>query len=230
MSPNGHMDQPLPEPPPRRPGEPMIPRLEPTIPLAQVRLAAMLGVVLIGALVANFMLDRGFEQSGLYFVALPGMMAIWISLLPKSDPTTRISRLRATVIAVLASAMIVREGIVCVLMALPLILLVTSIMSGSSKRIRERRNLAFVLPMLLLGVSGEGVVYELPTHVVVSETRTFDVTSAELLDSLAQPCELPELSPLLFALPFPKPSAFNGDGLYLGALRTVEFGEMGCSS
>lgn len=199
----------------------------PRITRAQYSLAAMLGVALVGSLIGNFLRDEDFARSGLYFVALPGFMAILLSLVPTRRRRSGIDLTRGTTIAVLASAILLREGIICVLLALPLILPIVGVISWSTRRSQSGHRFALVIPLLVLGVSGEGVVYELPSHHSVSESRVVQSSSAELLESLAAPAELPPIEPALFALPFPKPVEFTGEGLYIGAARTVDFGEMG---
>lgn len=166
-----------------------------------------------------------FWRSGAYFILIPGSMAAAIALLPWSKNSTGFGAFRASTISVLATAIVIREGFICVLMVLPLVLPVLAIVVYSVRRADRKR--MFLIPFLLAGVSGEGIVYELPSTVAVQETRILDADGDAVLAAFAAPGELPEIKPLLFKLPFPKPTAFTGGGNRLGDTHTVQFSDMG---
>ena len=198
-----------------------------TLRADQLRLAGMLFVAMIGSLLAWYLSSEGLSESGLYFIAIPGSMAIMVSLLPSKAADTTFGIVRGTTIAILASAIVIREGFICVLMALPLIVPTVSILAWSGRSRRKGQVSAVLVPLLLLAFATEGVLYDLPDQIQASETRTIDTTTDELLASLAEPAELPRLEPALFQLPFPRPTAFVGQGADIGDVRIVEFGEMG---
>lgn len=165
----------------------------------------------------------GISYNGALFIAIPAATAALLALIPRN--TDRYSVFTGTMIAVLGSSIVIREGFICVLMAMPLIIPVVLITMSANRIRRQNRRAAWILPVLLLGAAGDGMAYELPTNVTVTETRTFETTAADLSNSLEGHAEIPELEPLLFKLPFPRPTAFTGTGADVGDIRTVEFGD-----
>ncbi|MGI9605665.1 MAG: hypothetical protein ACR2P0_05950 [Acidimicrobiales bacterium] len=187
-------------------------------------LAAILLVATLGALVGWAVSDAGLNSSGLYFIAIPGAMATMLALVPGSGENGRMSGVHGSTIAVLASAIVIREGFICVLLALPLIIPVVVLVSWMTKRDNsDHRRAVMILPLLLVGASGEGVVYDLPSGATASETRVVDATPAEIVDALSKPGELPEIEPLLLRLPFPTPQTFESSGIEVGDVQQVQF-------
>lgn len=199
---------------------------------AQLKLATILGVALAGSILGHWALDNNFAETGIYFVAIPALMAIALTLIPiRGTEGAGFGTTRGTLIAILASALLVREGIICVIMAAPLIFLVIGLVRLANRSFGHkkegRRQAAWAIPMMLIAGSADGVVYELPTAISVTETRVIDATADEFVASLGRQGQLPEIEPLLFALPFPAPTEFLGEGLGIGDTRTVIFGDAG---
>ena len=218
------MSQLPPPPPPPPPLPPPHQGQQEPIRAAQWRLFAFLVVTMFGATAAWAVGgDSGLWQSGVYFIFIPGSMAALLAILPLPAGQTGYGVARGTTIAIFASAILVREGFICVLIALPLIIPVVALVAWSNRRIRQGGRAALLAPLLLVGISAEGVAYELPDHVVVHEVRVLESTPEALDASLDQPAVLPDLEPLLFALPFPEPVAFTGIGSDVGDRRIVEF-------
>jgi len=193
---------------------------------ARIRLASFLFACMVASLLA-WGIAGSLGESGLYFITIPGMTAILLSLLPSGSPRSEFGLFRGTLIAIFASAIVVREGFICVLMASPLILLVVGMVVWSGRK-KPKHLRAFVLPVvLLLGLGAEGAVFDLPNQIEASETRLVDASGDELLGALDASGDLPELEPLLFSLPFPRPTAFVGEGAEVGDYRIVEFGDGG---
>ena len=167
--------------------------------------------------------DTQFLQTGIYFVAIPGTMAILLAMIRPKSGAMGVSQ--GTTIAVLASAIVVREGFICVLLALPLIIPVVAIVAWIARKSKEERSQPrfAVVPLLLLAMSGEGVAYELPTGAVAREQRTMNVSANQLEQSLSLAPEIPSIEPLLFALPFPKPVSVEVTGYAVGDRQIVAF-------
>lgn len=194
----------------------------------RLTLAAILLAAMLASLFANFLNDENFTNTGIYFVVIPGLIAIILSLLPFFPTQTGFGVFRATMIAIFASAIVVREGFICVLLASPLIALVVGLITYASRQSRKNRTSAVLaLPMLLLLGAAEGTLYEFASTITVEETRQLDISSEDLVASLAEPAVLPEIEPLLFALPFPEPTSFEGSGLELGSTRRIDFSDGG---
>ena len=210
----------------RAPRTPM--ETQPTSPESK-RLAWVLFVALIGSVLAHFANDNNFTATGIYFVVIPGVLAILTAIAPRPVESTGTGAFRGTLIAIFSSALVVREGFICVALASPLIFLVVGFCVWASRRARDNQvTAATVIPLLLLLGGAEGTLYEFESRITAAETRTIDISADELLTSLNRPAELPEIEPLLFALPFPQPVNFSERGnLELGAIREIEFSDGG---
>ena len=167
-----------------------------------------------------------FWQTGAYFVFIPGTAAAIIALMPWAKGSTSFSVSRASTISILASGILLREGFICILMALPLIVPVISLVTYSTRRSRGHLGI-LLLPIVLTGIGGEGIVYELPSSISVEETRLLTTNTQSLEASFDRVGQLPSIKPVLFQLPFPQPQSFTGEGASLGATRTVDFGDAG---
>ena len=193
----------------------------------QWTLFSIIVIAMFGAVAAWTLNGAGvaFWESGVYFILIPGSMAALLSIAPLRAGRTSYGVARGTTIAILASAILLREGFICVLMALPLIIPIIALVTWAA-RPDGRSRYSLLVPLLLVGASAEGIAFELPKNVEVTEVRVIDATPDQLNESLDGRAELPEIEPLLFALPLPAPVDFVGEGSDLGDRRIVEF-EMG---
>ncbi len=191
--------------------------------LPAILLVAMLASITVWGIADRQAGGNQLWQTGIYFIVIPGTMAVLMAMIRPTSGAMSVSQ--GTTIAILASAIVVREGFICVLLALPLIIPVVAIVAWAVRRTNDHRagpRLAAV-PLLLLAMSGEGVAYELPTGATASEQRVMPVSAHQVDRSLAQPAELPSIEPLLFALPFPKPTSVEGISAAIGDRAVVSF-------
>lgn len=199
----------------------------PRIARFQIHLSLTIMVAMVTS-ISIWHFTTGIEYTGILFIGVPATLAALLALEPRRN-RGKYHVVTATMIVVFASSIVLREGFICVLMALPIILPTALVLGHYQQKhsSRDVKRAAWILPILLLGAAGDGAVYELPKNVTVAETRAFDTTSHELNASLHGEAEIPEIEPLLFALPFPKPTAFTGSGADVGDIRTVDFGDDG---
>ena len=188
-------------------------RIQPIQP-AQYRLSAAVLVATLGS-TALWMLNSNrdsFLRTGIYFVLVPGLLAAFVAVVPFTRHQTGFGVARGTTIGILFSALFLREGFICVLVALPLIIPVVILVAVVSRRSDpdQGRNLRVIIPLALLGLSGEGVLYELPREVEVTESRLVEFSADELDAALSETAELPAIEPLFLRLPFPKPVSTYG--------------------
>jgi|GEM_PF-3507111 len=192
---------------------------------SQVYLAAVLSVATFASLVAWATLSSGLGTTGIYFIAIPGFTAAAIALLPARTPPGKIGPERTTLIILLATALVLREGFICVIMASPIVFLTVAVSTKATAE-RNRMNSVLLLPLLLVLGALEGTVYELPAQTAVVEERTIDVAPAQV-DAMfdATNAIIPEIRPLLFTLPFPEPELFDGTAAEVGDRQTISFSE-----
>ncbi len=190
--------------------------------------AGVLAVAVVGSMGGWALSETGLSQSGAYFIGVPGLMAILIALVPGRTPTdgrsSGFATWRATTVAILGSAILLREGFVCVLLALPLILPIIGLIIWATKKSRDegRPVYAFGAVLFLLLGSAEGAAFEVQPAEVGQETRSVAATT-EQVEAALTGTELPTIEPLLLRLPFPKPQSMTGGGIDIGDRRTVHF-------
>jgi len=163
-----------------------------------------------------------FLRTGIYFVLIPGTMAAILALIPLNEDRTAFSITRAVTIVVLASSVIVREGFICVLMATPIIAIVV-LAIAALMRLVSKSPTALLVPVLLVGFGSEGLTWDVNRDVSATESRIIAASDDDLWAALESPAALPDIEPLLFALPFPEPTEVVGAGVELGDVREVRF-------
>jgi len=168
--------------------------------------------------------SHGLGDTGAYFIVVPGLAAACITLIPASQDSHPFGPFRTTTIVLLASAIFIREGVICVAMASPLIFLVVGLAVFAVKRATKGLHVVVVLPLLLLLGGLEGTAYDLPDQTTVAEVRSVAVSASEL-DAALNTVDgvVPEVQPLLFHLPFPKPVTFEGTAADIGDTQRMEF-------
>ncbi len=129
----------VPPPPHGSPAEPP-PQPEPPGPriaTGQWRLATFLIAAMVLS-IGVWHFTAGIEYTGILFIAVPTTMAALLALVPRK--TSTYGAFTGTMIAVLASSLLIREGFICVLMALPLIIPVALLASYSNRQLKESRS------------------------------------------------------------------------------------------
>ncbi len=221
--------QPRPYPDPR--GQPWLnppphpEATERTVSPSQLKLSAAIGVATMGSLMAWALSSVGLDETGFYFITLPGVMAALLALVPRRQGSGgALGVVRTSTIVILCSALVIREGFICVLMALPLIVPIIAIAANSARN-PARFRASVLLPLLLLGLGSEGVAWNVDASGVSSESRIVAASPSEIEAALAAPGELPAIEPLLFKLPFPLPHDITSEGLDVGDQQVTTFTE-----
>lgn len=196
--------------------------------LGRYRLAGLIVLATVVSIAGWSVSSVGLGESGLYFIAIPGLAAAAVTALPSTDQTEagRMGVFRTTLVVILCSALLIREGIICVLMASPLVFLIVGLVGfavAAGEEPKHRIEAQALLPLLLLGAF-EGVAYDFPTTAVATEVRVVDqpAMAFDLAFAGADPA-LPALEPLLFQLPFPTPTDFDGAAAETGDRVQVSF-------
>lgn len=193
-----------------------------SVSINQWRVAAVIVVSTIGSILAWTISEIGLGATGLYFIAIPGFLAAIVTVLPIDGGSQReVGPVRITVICILLSALVVREGFICVLMASPLVLGVVGLVVMVAKD-PNKTQVSVVIPLMAL-IGLEGVAYDLPDQNTAVETRMIVGTESSIDDALSEPGVLPDLEPLLFRLPFPRPTGFEGTAAEIGERQRITF-------
>ncbi|MDQ6710411.1 MAG: hypothetical protein M3Z11_07620 [Candidatus Dormibacteraeota bacterium] len=175
--------------------------------------------------------NQGLDQTSALFIGLPAVLAIALTLTPRAKSATGMA-LKALTIGLLLSAILLREGVICILLAAPLFygvaLAITIPIDRQRRRGKEEANegrlYSLVLPIaLLLSLEGVTPLTTLPTHGTASAVETLNATPEQVAASVAQTPQFRRPLPLFLQLPFPHPMGSSGSGVALGDRRTVVF-------
>lgn len=191
--------------------------------------SGLIAVIAVVSALYRLIYFTGQWKSAALFVFLPALVALAITTSPARLIPQRkdwaVTEVGATVVIMLIFMTILPEGVVCWLMAMPLVLLVVAIVMGlRNVATKNRTSVMIALPLLLL-VSAEGILVgdvinpnnHSEAHVVV------DMTETELLTNLAESPDIVSDLPWFFRLEFPVPTAIEGSGLEVGDQRTITF-------
>lgn len=187
---------------------------------------------LAGALLALFAAVLGYEithaggldQTALFYVGLPAVIALVVVLTVR--PRSIIGTAMATVTVGLALAgPLLREGLVCLIMAAPLFYLVAFGIGWALDRRRSGLGALAVVPLLLAAsLEGVGGIEYLPR---ADEGRAERIVAAAPLDVAAALAAEPDYavpeSSFLSTVPFPRPRSAAGTGISVGDRRVIEF-------
>ncbi|PFG43882.1 hypothetical protein ATJ88_2598 [Isoptericola jiangsuensis] len=188
------------------------------------RLLAGVVLALFAAMLAAEALSAtGLEQTSLFYVGIPALIAVSVVLTARPRHPVGIALATTTVGLALAGPLL-DEGVVCLVVAAPLFYGVAAVVGLAVHQSRRRRNLVLAPLVLLLVLEGVGDASPVPRDDVATATTVVDATPTELAAALAAPPRYePPRAALLRAVPFPVPVGAEGDGLAVGDERLVEF-------
>lgn len=238
-SPTSATDRPRPVLPPYPvpPGPPYDPRLQwappnpvaPGPPPGTLRARLALTAILLAAFAAIFWAKGatafGTERTAVFYVGVPAVLAIAVVLLARPRRPVGMTLAATTVGLALAGPML-EEGVVCLIMAAPLIygVAVAIAWAVSNKDQHPHRALATVPLLLILLVEGLGGISFAPREDSGSATAVVAASPEELVAAIAaEPEYAPYDSLLLSTVPFPVPVEATGTGVEVGDTRAIEF-------
>ena len=190
------------------------------------RLTAFLIVLVLGVLAtATYAMNaRRIDHTAALYVGLPILLALAISLLPRSASVTAGSLKWLTLLLLLAVP-VLREGYICVIFAAPILYVLTAIVGGLTDWVIRRRarrgrieaNALLAIPVLM---ALEGI------HPAMTFERRADVTRERIVAASAEDIRLQLARPFAIEQPMPwfvsifrKPAEVTGSGLAAGDTR-----------
>lgn len=213
--PDASTRQPPPQPPvasPRRAG---------------LRLAWFIAVLAIVNVLYRGVHLTGLSQSAALYVGVPAALAIALAMSPAAK-SAQGSAVKGSVLATLIAGVVLPEGLLCLLFALPIILFVAVVVgagvdAGRRRNLSRRRSMALVgAPLLVLSL--EGVIGSpFDAHDSVVASVVVDATPGEVADALARPPVFDAELPVFLRLGFNRPVAAHGSGLAVGDARRIDF-------
>ncbi len=180
-----------------------------------------------GGLAYRVLLSNRLEQTAALFIGLPAFLAALLVLTPKTKSNVGAAT-KGIAIALLLSGPVLGEGFICILMASPLFFLVGVIvgLAADNQRKRPERwipRAAILLPLVLMSLEGVLPETSFEREESVTVTRRLLRTRDEVLAALSAGPMLKAPLPLYLRLGFPRPVKIVGNGLFVGARRTIDF-------
>jgi hypothetical protein len=194
----------------------------------KLRSFGFLLIALVAASVAFRILNElHLEHTSLVFIGLPALLA-WIVAAAEPPGTAAGSVMRTTTLALLVAWIFLGEAFICVLMAAPIFYAVGGLVA-LVKKLRAESRAAGLLAVMLVPLALEGTSPRFSTSrerdVVVEATVPADIQQVRA--RLAATQRVDRELPLFFKLGFPTPIHPNGEGLHVGAQRSIHFAHGG---
>ena len=197
----------------------------PSISRSQWSLICLILAVTIGSLMYRVIVREKLEQTAVLFIGIPAVLAILLAMMPNAK-TAKGSIMKGLTLALLLSGPVLGEGFICIVMASPIFYLVGLAVGAVVDANRKKRNATLsCLLLILLPMSIEG------TSPNVSFNREETVQASQVVNGSEQDvrCALSHSPrtdlplPMYGRMGFPRPTKAWGDGLQVGATRTIHF-------
>jgi hypothetical protein len=187
--------------------------------------AAVALALAAGACLYRWVHHERLGQSSVMFLGIPAVLAIIVALTPRARTITG-GIVKVITLALLIVAPLVGEGYLCILMAAPLFYVV-GIAIGLVCDWRREKRIATLscITLVMLPMCLEGVIPQLTWNrtQTVDVVRVVNASAAEVENSLAQSPRVNTTLPAFLRIGFPRPLEAHGEGLSLGARRTIHF-------
>jgi len=199
------------------------------IAVSQWRLFILVLAVGLALSVFYFFERQGIDDTAAMYVGLPLLLALAMSLTPKTKSTVG-AVMKGLTIAILLSVPVFNEGFVCILLASPILYSVSALVAFLVDKYKKSRNKTSklhlsIVTIILVFASLEGTEYEIISfndeyQVVYSDTVAKDVES--IRRNLVQPIFSPNYRPVFLRV-FPYPVSITSEGLDVGAEHKLDF-------
>ncbi|MBB6121065.1 putative membrane protein [Nocardiopsis algeriensis] len=170
----------------------------------------------------------GLDQTALFYLGLPAVVALLVVFTFRPRSAVGVSMAVLTLFLAMSGALL-GEGLVCLVIAAPLLYAVVALVAMVAERImdsgKNSRHAFLAVPLLMaLGMEGIAGTTILPRAGAGTDSVLVDAAPSRVAAALAAPPAYDEPAALfLRAVPFPQPVAAEGGGLGVGDTRTVTF-------
>jgi hypothetical protein len=194
-------------------------------------------VFLIGiiAAVTRLILDSRFGTTALFYVGLPYLIGLAVYFfVPPTQGYTKVARaarhFRSVIIVMLASSLILFEGMICVLFALPIYVFFASIILAVLPPPRQKpedfsdifRVSAVPLLVAILSIEGISPSLSFEREHTVTRTQIVNASIPQIKAKLAQPIALTETRSAFLKI-FPLPHKVEAGSLSAGDIHTSHY-------
>jgi len=195
--------------------------------VARARLIGFILVLAVVSVAYRLVYASGLEETAALYVGVPTLLAIGLALTPRSGSATGML-IKGALLAVLIAGVILPEGILCLLFAVPLVTVIAAVVGGIvdySRRGREGQGpmlMAVSVPLLLMSLEGvAGSPFD--ARDAATAAITVAATPAQVATALAGPPRFDTALPTFLTVGFNRPVGATGSGLAVGDTRAVEF-------
>ncbi len=189
-------------------------------------------IVWLAAAVAvyRFVHEGNLDQTAALFIGLPTVLAVGLTLTPKAKSATGMA-VKGLTIGLVLSAILLGEGVICILMAAPLFYGIALAIGLTIDAVRRRQRKihegklysVLLIPLALMSLEGVTPITTFPAAGSATATQTVAATPAGVEAALAAAPLFDRTPPAFLGLGFPLPLAADGSGLSVGDRRTIWF-------
>lgn len=181
-------------------------------------------VLVIASVVFRIINKWNFETTSILFVGLPALMALLLIRYSKTPKTAYGLVFFVVTLFLLLSAILLGEGIVCVIFMAPIFYGVAAIIAFIfeyfKKKGKSNLSAIIIFPLILLlaqplEIQKEPEIQNVETNIVLNKIAD--------LDSFSQEPDFLKNYPSFFKIGFPKPIGIIGKGLNVGDIRNIQF-------
>jgi hypothetical protein len=192
---------------------------------SQWTLIFLILAVAVGSLMYNVIVRGRLEQTAALFVGIPTVLAIFLAMTSKAKTLTG-GIMKGIALFLLLSGPLLGEGFICILMASPIFFIVGILVGAVVDWIREERHATMsCLLLILLPMSMEGTSPKLSFNreETVQVSEVVAAPERDVRAALSHSLRTETSVPVYGRMGFPLPTRAWGNGLEIGATRTVHF-------
>jgi hypothetical protein len=177
-----------------------------------------------GSVMYRLIVYGRLEQTAVLFVGIPTVLAILLAMTPKAK-TVKGGIMKGLTLALLVSGPLLHEGFICIVMASPLFYLVGLLVGSIVDQNRRKQTTVCCLLLVLVPMSIEGISPPLSFHreETVQASQVINASELHVQAALSHSPRTDMPLPIYLRMGFPRPTAARGDGLEVGATRTIHF-------
>lgn len=195
--------------------------------ISQKRLIGFIIVLAVTNVAYRLIYVTGEQRTAALFIGVPTILSIGLAALPRSRSATGML-IKGSTLALLIACVVLPEGLLCLIFALPLVAIVAVVVGGTIDFARRTRRgdgpalMIVSIPLLLMSLEGViGTPFD--THDAAVASIEVIATPDQVRAALAAtPAFKPELPPFL-QVGFNRPVSATGSGIAVGDQRTIEF-------
>ena len=194
---------------------------------AQWWVVAFVIAAICASVLYRYLLGMKYMHSAAMFIGVPAVLAVVLALTPRTKTVTG-GMMRGITLALLVLAPLLGEGYLCILFASPLFYLLGVLVAvpvDMAKRRDKKGQTLSCIVVLLLPLCLEGVVPQLTFNrgQTVEATSIVNGPASRVEQALVQSPRIETTLPTFLRIGFPRPLAARGQGLEIGAQRSILF-------